>query len=826
MKLKNYAYRCMAVICAIVAVSCVDEEFSFDKVSKEVSVFDGKTVLPLGTFEKKSLGDLLGSEELPEGITKNEDGSYTFSYNVPAENVSAGEFELPTTFAVESNSSEFEIDLPTLDFNEYGAIVEETFGLNIELSTGFTNLLQNYVPEGATEYTIPSLLFSNIPEEQRKFQKDISEEAEIEKISFELPEQIKEIKSVIFKSIDENHAGAPLSVHLDLKGFAGINGGGLFHFTLKSKSELVVNDDQNRVIEPIEADGYYVYAIENEIATGSSDIGFDLYITSILSGPTKNNPVEIDPSMVFDIDFELNAQAGKILLDGNKSIVMPEVTIKSDFELEDAEVVFNSEIDLFEFKFGENGSEGFNIEINDLPKQIKSIEEIKLTEDSKLTLYATNIAWLGDAVTLDMEMPACLGIKESAGYTYNAETNLLTTTIEAISSSEGLNVLFDVIDLRDIEKADDGSFSIELSPSGRVHFTDEEPMGISGFIPSGQIVVEVGLKESELGFESVSAQVDFSEAIEEDIDLKDLSGEDLPIEIGGSGLSPVFVVTIENPITIDAYIDAVLMPSIGEELMEDKQITFDAKIAQATYDELTGEVVPTVTKIVLAKASEAENYPISEGYTFVACNIDNLISTPLPDNIALTATVSLPDDVIEIHLGDLQNLEFSYAAEFSLPLAFDDQLSISYEDSIDIVDDKGNSPFAEVADIDGLKVGDIALIVELETTLPLEMTVATTLHGKDGAELPTKIGFAEGSNVINGSADGQTPAKSELRMQFNLADENGSLAELADIVAVGLKVAAKSSAEELVALKDSQYIAATLKLELDGGITVDLGALK
>ena len=74
MRLKNYAYRCLAVVCAIVAVSCVDKDFSVDKVSTEVSVFEGKTVLPIGTFEKVYLGDLLGDVE-SSVIRKNEDGS-------------------------------------------------------------------------------------------------------------------------------------------------------------------------------------------------------------------------------------------------------------------------------------------------------------------------------------------------------------------------------------------------------------------------------------------------------------------------------------------------------------------------------------------------------------------------------------------------------------------------------------------------------------------------------------------------------------------------------------------------------------------------------
>lgn len=824
MKLKNYAYRCMAVVCAIVAVACVDEEFSVDKVSKEVSLFDGKTILPLGSVEKQTLGSLLGSEtELPEGIIKNEDGSYEFRYELETTSVSADDFELPTSFDIAASSSSFNIDLPSLDFSNYGAGVKETFGLDLPLGNSFKQLLQNV--GAATEFEITSSMFNYIQEDQRKFATALNEEVEIDEITFDLPEQIKSLNRVIFDSPVEGHDGAPFGVNLDLNGFAGINGGGYFHFTLKSKADLIVKNSANQIVTPTEDGDYNVYAIENEFTPGTENIDFEIYIVAIENEATENKEVAIDPSMVFDIDFELNAKAGVLKLDGNGGILMPEITIESNFALADAEVVFDSSVDLFNFEFGGEGAEGFNIEIDQLPEQIKSIDRVDLTDDSKIVLFANNLDWLGDAVSLDLEMPACLQIKENEGYTYNTETHILSTTIGAINNE--LNILFDAIDLSEMT-SEGGPIVIEFSPSGRVHFTNEEPMSINDFLPKdgSNINVEVGIGESSMGFESVTAQLDFKESIEEEIDLSGISGE-LPVEIGGSGLSPVLMVTISNPLSIDACINAVLVPYAGEEAMEEKKIDFNATIAGAKKNEATGEVEATTTTIVLAKEARRAEFPAEEGYEFVACNIDNLISTPLPEYIALTAEFGLPEEPITLHLGDIENLEFSYGASLSLPFAFDDQLSISFEHNEPILDEAGKSPLADVAATDGIKVGDLALIMEFETTLPLELEVLTTLYDKDGVELPTKIGFAEGGNVVKGSADGVTSEKSTLRLQFDLADENGSLKELADIASIGLKVEARSSAEDgtVVALRDDQYIAAELKLEIDGGITVDLGKL-
>lgn len=813
MKLKNYAYRCMAVVCAVVAVSCVDENFSFDKVSKEVSVIDGETILPLGSLEKQTLGGLLGSDtELPEGIVKNEDGSYEFRYEIPTEIVSAGEFELPTSFEISEMGSTFNVELPTLDFDSYRQKIEEDFGLN--LTGGLSDYLGDAAELEVTELMLKGLEASGI---ETSLNAHIAEVVKIDAIEFELPKQIKNVSTIHFKDIEEGHMGAPLHVDLDMNGLAGVNGGGHFTFVLEpTETDLVIYDNDGN---PIERNENNEYRVEMDIDQGDEDVKFALFIESLVNkNDPENGVISIDPTMSFYIDLKLDAKPG-IMKAG-----APVVSVRTEFALEDAEVVFDSNVDLVNIEFGgENGADGFGFEIDALPEQIKSINRIGLDSESVLSLYAEGFDWLegnSDCVTIDMTLPECLELKPMGDYQYDAEKHMLTMTIGDIS--EGLQIGVEAIDFGEegLSSAD-GPISIDFNPSVRVHFTNDEPISINNFISNGAVDIAVGLHPTTLGFESVTAKVYFSESIEEDIDLGDLTGE-LPIEIEGSGLSPVLMVTISNPLTLDANIVAQLIPYVGDEAQESKMINFNATIKGATKDELSNEIVPTTTTIVLAKESQEANYPASEGYTFVKCNLDNLISTPLPDRIALSASFGLPQDAITLYLGDIENLEVSYSASLSLPFAFDSQLGISYEDTVDILDEKGNSPLAEVASINGIKVGDIAIIAEYETTLPLELEVETTLYDKSGNELPTKIGFGDGSNVIAGSADGTTPQVSTLRMQFDLADEDGSLAELAEIASIGFKVAACSSVEEgVVALKEEQYIAAELKLEIDGGITVD-----
>lgn len=829
MKLKNYAYRCMAVVCAIVAVSCVDEDFSMDKVSKEVSVIDGKTVLPIGSLEKVSLGDLLSSEEeLPEWVVRNEDGSYMIYKELPEDSFAPEGFELPTSFEIPEIGSSFEVALPSLDFGSYSTKVDENFGLN--LSGAVFDLLS-----GAQEFTLTQeyLTWMNMSGVDTSVDAHIEETVSVDAVELTLPEQITNVSTVYFKSIEEGHKGAPLHIKLNLNGLSEVNGGGMFTFLLNPvATDLIIRDSDNNLLSRDENHGG-AYFKEVRIGAGQSVVDFALYIEGLTNtNEPKEGNISIDPSMAFDISFHLDAQAGVMRADA------PTVTVYSEFALEDADVCFNSNIDLVNFEFGENGSEGFGFELEALPKEIKSINRIALDDNSVLRLYADGFEWLkdsSDCVSIDMTLPDCLVLRPIGGtYQYDEENHMLTMTIGDIS--EGLEIAIEAIDFGEngLSSVEGEPISIDFNPAVRVHFTqpcDEKgqpiPIGIKSFIPEEPMNLAVGLRPTTLGFESVSAEIDFSYPLNESFPVGEELGEESleRIQFKGFGLSPILQIMITNPLTIEANIEASIAPVVGGVVQEENSIPIPATIKKAIFDEATGEVIPTTTRIVLAKEEHKAKYPESEGYTFIECNLDKLFTSSIPDRIALSAEVGLPKEVITLHLTD--SLEFSYGASFSLPIAFDKQLSISYEDKINILDDEGNSPLASVASTDGIKVGDIAFIAVFDTTLPLEFEVLTTLYDKAGKELPTKIGFVEGSNVIKGSTDGVTPMICPLRLQFNLADERGSLKELADIASVGLKIAISSNAENgAVSLKKDQYISAVLQLEIDGGVTVDLSTIK
>ena len=109
-------------------------------------------------------------------------------------------------------------------------------------------------------------------------------------------------------------------------------------------------------------------------------------------------------------------------------------------------------------------------------------------------------------------------------------------------------------------------------------------------------------------------------------------GEDIlnGLEVNGLGISPILEVMVANPLTIDASIAALITPIFEGEADAESAINITATIKKAIFDEATGEVTPTTTRLVLAKEEYKANYPESEGYTFIECNLDNLFHIHFP----------------------------------------------------------------------------------------------------------------------------------------------------------------------------------------------------
>lgn len=822
MKLKKFAYRCLAVVCAVVTVACVDDQYRLDEVSTEISVISEKTVLPVGSVERRTLGELIGEDrELPSYIVRHDDGSYEVKFDTTA-NIPLGEQidleQLKKPVTIPATPISFPISLPKLNLGEYVFEFDESFPMNMKGA--------EYFPESGEEelkQEYLDLLGDNVP----AIACHLDGSVEIDPIHLQLPDQINSIEQIHFADYETGHHGAPFHVVVDLNGLKGINAGGSLTFTLKPEdAELVLFNGKDNLVGTND-DGAYV--ITEQIAEGQEEIDFAVYVESIINQSELNedHSTDVNLSMSYDVSFEIKPKAGMMVAE------TPVVGIKSHFELLDADVIFNAEKPLFTTSDSEMDSEGFSIEIPGIPEQLESINRIELIKDTKLTMYAEGLEWLeenGDAVSIKMTLPEELVLKkiDGMGYEYNEQEHLLTMSITDLCNDEGLQIGLEAIDFGG-HKPENGMIALEFNPSIEVSFDSDSPVSVMGFFPEEENnEVTVGLQELEIAIESVSAKINFSGEIDggEPMEtglgelMESLEQEGSTLEIGGAGLSPVIELSLYNPLTISANIAASIVPMVNEERKEDVAIKFDAEIKAAIYDEVTGEIIPQETKVVLAKPNRRDDYA-NVDCIFVGCDIDELINI-MPTHIAFDASYGLPNEVITLYMMD--NLDLKYALNFNLPIAFDDKLHIVFEATMPLADEGEESPLASIASIEGIKVGDVAIIAKIASTIPLEFGVETLLLDANGEVLPTVAGFAEGSAIL-GSKDGVTEALSEIRMQVDLAAEDGSLVELADIHSVLIRAEANSVGEGVVSLKDEQYIEASLKLEIDGGVTVDLSKL-
>jgi hypothetical protein len=150
-------------------------------------------------------------------------------------------------------------------------------------------------------------------------------------------------------------------------------------------------------------------------------------------------------------------------------------------------------------------------------------------------------------------------------------------------------------------------------------------------------------------------------------------------------------------------------------------------------------------------------------------------------------------------------------------LEFDKTLNIKYESEVDFVISDVTMP-AE------FKAGDMALIADVVTTIPLDFSVDVELLDAEGNPVQAQLVLADGADRVRGSEDGVTEANSTLRMEFKLGGD-GDIDQLFDIGSIHLKLEAMGASDNAVKINANQYIFATLKLELTGGITVDLESL-
>lgn len=781
MKLQKYACRIFAAMLIVATTACVDSDFRIDEVSGEVTLISGKTKVYVGALDQMTLGDLLGDTEI-EGLEKDAEGNYAYTYSGKGETIKIEDFE--NKFTIPGTESSFSVEYPSFSLDMEGVIINETADIVVN-----TDLLSQ-LGTG----TLPEALLSQIPSLQGSFSKTFS--GDDMHLLFDVPEQVDNIKSITFKDIESGHHGAPLHLTVDFAGLAGVNGGGKVNIQLGLQGgKFRMLDANNQLV--CEGNEYQEeYTIEH----GADKLDFVLYIESVENTTqlNANHALDLPLELSCDVTFDIATKAGNFDL-----AKRPNFSLYADFEYGDAEILMSNDAKIMEY----TPTEFTKINVTNLPKEVKAINSIELADDAVIDFYAHGLDWLGengDKVLIEVAMPEYLILHAvpGAGYEYDEERHVLKTTISDIN--DGVNIEIDRLDFgaEGLVPDENGSLQLELGFDVNAYFANDATLTLSSLEHSGAVVISTGISEVDLSLKSISGVVDYSYVFEPKEPIA-LDVEGIDVEIGGLGISPVITLNIENPLTIPLQLEGKLFDDCGRE------IELKATLNPATYE--NGKVVSALNKVVIANKKPAYEC------IFIEVDFDNELKGKLPSMFDFEFTVGVSGDTVQT-LYVPEKLEINYDYNVTIPVALNDKLSVSYAGEVAEL----NEIFAQLEGYN-VRVGDVVVVAEVTNTTPLALEAEAELFNVDGSKSDAQVAFEEGHGRIGGSKDGVTPEVSTLRLALGTDGGNGIVVDdLTSIDKLTFAVSAASDAVGDVALRDEQYIAVKLWIEIDGGITIDI----
>ncbi|MBO5901803.1 MAG: hypothetical protein J6Q36_05265 [Alistipes sp.] len=781
MKLQKYACRIFAAMLIVATTACVDSDFRIDEVSGEVTLISGKTKVYVGALDQMTLGDLLGDTQI-EGLEKDAEGNYAYTYSGKGETIKIEDFE--NKFTIPGTESSFSVEYPSFSLDMEGVIIDEDADIVVN-----TDLLSQ-LGTG----TLPEALLSQIPSLKGSFSKTFS--GDDMHLLFDVPEQVDNIKSITFKDIESGHHGAPLHLTVDFAGLAGVNGGGKVNIQLGLQGgKFRMLDANNQLV----CEGNE-YQEEYTIEYGADKLDFVLYIES-LENTTQlnaNHALDLPIELSCDVTFDIATKAGNFDLSKR-----PSFSLYADFEYGDAEILMNHDAKIMEY----TPTEFTKINVTNLPKEVKAINSIELADGAVIDFYAHGLDWLGengDKVLIEVAMPEYLILHAvpGAGYEYDEESHVLKTTISDIN--DGVNIEIDRLDFgtEGLVPDENGSLQLELGFDVNAYFANDATLTLSSLEHSGAVVISTGISEVDLSLKSISGVVDYSYVFEPEEPIA-LDVEGIDVEIGGLGISPVITLNIENPLTIPLQLEGKLFDDCGRE------IELKATLNPATYE--NGKVLSALNKVVIANKKPAYEC------IFVEVDFDNELKGKLPSMFDFEFTVGVSGDTVQT-LYVPEKLEINYDYNVTIPVALNDKLSISYAGEVAEL----NEIFAQLEGYN-VRVGDVVVVAEVTNTTPLALEAEAELFNVDGSKSDAQVAFEEGHGRIGGSKDGVTPEVSTLRLALGTDGGNGIVVDdLTSIDKLTFAVSAASDAVGDVALRDEQYIAVKLWIEIDGGITIDI----
>lgn len=486
---KIYPILGMAGAVAILASSCVTNEYDLNNINTEIQVGGELIELPLGhidTLTVDSLLQYLGDIEFLK-TEKNGDLKIKFdssmSYTIPAIEIAPLEDIIPTIEPINVALSGENNSLPT-EFN----LPQQSYEYTVNIPTYTINDASTTLPETNFTIEIPSVasLVNGVPVIAGiSVPLSTSGEKEIN-LSFPCPEQVNRINKVWFAG-----KGAHVKVSFALGGLSSVATNNTIKnlvVTLPENYELGLEDNLNGSAS-LNAQGNQL-TVTNYKTDASGKITISAYLKSVDMSKfsAKDGKISCNDKLTYSLDYGFTTKAGTVSLNPSPSL---EIVI-DNANFGDAEVVTNTiTIPAIE------QSTALNYEFKGLSPDLDRVLHIDFAEGSDIALkFSVNngetIPFVGwEECPIVIGLPKCFRLDASKlqNATLDESTNILSTTIGAISSADGLHLPVNKLDFGE-------GLQIEVSttesgkPTGTIRLNEQLYVKISPEFPSAAYRLE------------------------------------------------------------------------------------------------------------------------------------------------------------------------------------------------------------------------------------------------------------------------------------------------------------------------------------------------
>ena len=759
-------------------------------------------------------GKLKVNVEFPEGYYLRDE--YGNDHPTKTHNI----FSKEVTLEAKQKKLEFLVYLDRIDFGHYSFTdgllkiddhIKYSYDLEFKLCGGSYNLAAapNFSISSAPEYKDVEVVINHFDLGSIDYPLNYSfngmpNVAKVEKVAFKDTNINFMLKGLEWLEIRDNLTNEKLSVLLKVSlpkcmHFAA-------HELLQSDNTLVA--PANRLAEGISLAFEYIDCTSGEVKqeNGALVINSNISVTADLHG--------MDGHTVY-----VSALTPP---NGNVPVTVALAETRLNLDVENTKVVWSGD-KLFDLNLGDKvPSISETIDVPEIIASVKNIEIGKAGGNGEPVKIGFKLANKGafpvDELKIDMSInigqmlrPAQSSL-DSGIITKNNSGDYILAINETWRPNETAlekEVAFEALENINIEN---GQVVINQSfpVAGSVKISDGQNIDLSK-LESAEIDIDVNIDDIEV--RSFTGGINLSVAPDDIVvELGDFS--ELGINVKNLTLNPILDIKLkDNPTNIPLSGDIVI-----------KLLDNEDKVTKTVEIPTINIAGSGATHLVLSTPRNAAKFEGVEGVTFVAVEgIGHLLADGIPPKITVDMEVKTDkNDIRTINLSEAKNgynIEYQYSVV--MPLELGGNTDLSYEGSVSGL----NSTFAELADTTkGLKVGDVGLIAEFGTTIPLNIVLSAELVNADGTTEGVDARLDISDALIKGYAEecGEKSV-SKIDIAFNLGDSQ-SLEGLKNVDGIRFKFTLYGTGKD-AALKKSQFIDGKLKLRLRNGVTVDLSDL-